>query len=349
MRKKIISIVAVLILCVLVFPACLYSDKATIKDCYTLYYKTIDKYKTKEVLTSINNGDFTFNVLTIDYSTNKDLQDEINKTDSYYSILSSDGELETLLNNSLQFFRYYKEHLCSTLIEDNVPQKLKTNLYKSIENFAKSIENFEKAKSVLCSTFVKDKGEQTLIKDNFNVCVINYFNLVKASLQIGQATKNIVMDRIPYNQETLKVSDARNAVLNVSLQYTKLITNYYEQYIQMNGYVNLKLITELSTIYNNYLTIMEKVKLDVTNFKADTTSSIIDETIVPYINKTINQVNVVEQFAGQMEIINKELGEKSPTKDENKRLYYLNEEFNQIPQKEIIISTLTNALSIYNK
>ena len=341
MKKiKYFAIIFVLLFSAIIIPGCFKSNKATINDCYKLYYSALENYNTEAITVTFNEQNFAFNVVSFNYSANTLLNEDLN-TGEYFLIKN---DLPQLLKNSLEYFKYYQNHLKALTIENEIEQSLKTDLYESLENYEKYIKAYMNSKAKLETLYDENSKETSLIEEKFNNCISDYFNLIRASLEVSEKTEKVVLSISPFSLGNFTASDARNSVLSASLYLTKIVVNYYEQYIQMNGVTTINNASaEFSNFNKNYQnTLINFIDNDVT-FKDKNFTSCKNE-----IQELIASLDNLKVLANEMQVVNNKLGASIPSVDENFELYYYGEIYNSILSKDVITTALSNAIDVYS-
>lgn len=338
-KSKIISVILVLFMCIMLFPACLFSDSATTKQCYELYDSIIDKYKDENTVDVLEVKETEtvqgFNLLTFTYSETYGLNYDIQTGTN--SILVN--ELQTLLNNSLFYFANYKNYLQQSVVYEKIPQEKISAIYTALKDFDKKIEQYMFSKRTLERLYDQQSKTEDLIAQKFENCFKDYFSLIKSALKISEATEKAVLSVVSFDVEVYSQMNAKNVVLGTVLQTTKLVANYYDQYIEFNGASQISSNLKLLKAYNNVnASLLPVILIKGTIF----TDATIDNTIMA---NSISYYEELSLLASQMQEINNEL--KETIIAENAKQYYYNEMYNVILDKEVIDNCTTEVLKIY--
>ena len=296
MRKtRIFSALLLVLLSVVTFTGCLFSDSATMKKCYSLYDSNISSIVSnnsdevsKEVLTvKIDNTDIESNnnstVNYILFTFTGSLKEDLEMSSTYKVLLENEGLVE-MMKYSLVPFCYYQEYLKISSIDDSIDKSYKKSLYEAIEKYNDLVNECIKKKKNLEQSYVKGNIDKSqFAKQKLDALVDLYIDIIKQSNLISEISVNAVNNFNPLSDSKDMARDARYAV-NSTLNYDiKLLINYYEQYIEYYGISRFsEMSSNFSTLRSNINSLFLKIKDNMVlsdvdkNFSKENTKQLIE-------------------------------------------------------------------------
>lgn len=334
-KLKIFSLILIAVLSISMFTGCLFSNNVSIKECYDKYESIAKQYSsdTKKVIKiKATSEEYSVSEIFIKFDNNDELGKYIANSNKY-SLLNN--ELQTLLDNSLLYFYNYKTHLTMSENAKNVSQKDVSKIFVSLENLENKLNELNKSKKELETYWNKsheNDAEDSIIGHMFLNCINDYFNLINSALEVSANTKNAVNSLLGSAGVN---TNTKNAVLSINLSSTKLLTNYYQQYIEYNG---VKAISQTDAKLLNYYN-----RVIQSNSQVLTSGSNFSSTTEEQTKEVVKYVNDLEVIANEMYGVNKKLDGKTYTLEENANKYYLQQVYNIILDKTIVNGALDKA------
>lgn len=339
-KLKIFSFILVAILSVSLLSGCLFSDSASIKDCYNKYEAIAEKYsnESKSALTiKANKEEYAVSQIVIKFDNDEGLGNYINNS-SDYSLLNND--LQQLLNGSLLYFYNYQAHLKMEQVAKKIPQKNISAIYVALENMEKELSDLNKSKKELQTywdTTHSGDSQTSLIGRMFENCVNDYFNVINSALEVSAKTRSAV-SKLLGDEELAK--STKSAVLSVGLDSTKILANYYQQYIQYNG---IKSINQTSSKLRNYYNrVVVSVNAQILSIGSNFNNVSEEKTTA-----VVGYVNDLQIVANEMYNINQKLDKNRYTLEEDSSKYYMQSIYDSILDKSIVNNALNNAINCF--
>lgn len=335
-KLKIFSLILIAVLSISMFTGCLFSDNASIKECYDKYEsiaKTYSSNTKNTIKIKANSEEYSLSEISIKFDNSDGLGTYISNSNRY-SLLNS--ELQSLLNGSLLYFYNYKNHLTMSENEKNIPQKDVSKIYVALDNMDSKLKALTKSKKELetyWNSSHQDDAEDSIIGQMFTNCVNDYFNVINSALEVSANTKNAVNSLL--GSEGVK-TNTKNAVLAINLSSTKILANYYQQYIEYNG---AKAITQTGAKLLNYYN-----RVVLSNQKVLEIGSNFASTTQEQTQEVVKCVKDLEIMANEMYGVNKKLDGKTYTLEEDANKYYLQQIYNIILDKSIVNNALDKAI-----
>ena len=215
---------------------------------------------------------------------------------------------------------------------NDIDQALKTSLYNSIEYLDESIKTYVNSKNVLETYF--DTTNKDFSMEFLKPCINNYFKVINSALNVAENATNCALNAVefPADDYVIKAEDTTylvNTILSTANYSTKLIANYYEQYMDFHGLSKLNNttsseaeFTNLLNLYSNnyYSNLFLKMK-EITQTENGYENYFPN---VEYVSSAIKRLNYLNVSANEMVTINEKLGNEIPNaeSDYEKYLYY---------------------------
>lgn len=363
MKKfKIVSLVLLLVVSITAFTGCLFSNSASMKDCYDLYSNTNASLKEEndvkfetmslqiDETDNVEKNYSSLDIIEFNYSTS--LTTWLDRSSNSYRVLLSD--FTDIQKYAFTAFCYYKPYLVEDIINNKIDQKYKKEIYTAIEDYKTNVQKFLSTKKSIEDNFVGNIMDNTdtanIINQKLNGLVATYIDITECAVRVGENTMSAITAFNPITLEKDTVINdyyARVAVLSTLTYNTKILLNYYKQYIELNGVTQF---TQISTSYNNLknncASLYSNIKSGKLIFKNEGTGFnkvAVEDTIklLPDLQLTASQVKMLSD-----KLEDKHYSDKESDENYNYEKASLEKTFNIILDRSSISEINSKALSI---
>lgn len=301
MKRKILSLILVLMLVPLGFVLSACKDKKT----YSLSNLNDEFNKIEQISDNVmlNDGVIIFNYNNyVDKSEQQYFNKQINQSGSAYSALK---QYEEMLTNSMNFSRIYLQRISSS--DKKVTKETKDNLFDSLNNFVENVKTVSERIDNLAEImeFYGDNVSNITCLNALETLYKKYGQLIKSSFNFNKTLSDIYfsdilsISKIDYSTTNINDLDITKALINIQtrldIQVVYLTETYVEMYILGDSTAD-KLTTKVGEIY-------PQLDSKFTEY-TQTVNSIKNKTLNLEIKENIETNKKVEFYEKNLELYN---------------------------------------------